>query len=47
MTKENILKRVKEIKREQGDLETGLDLLWVDFKKIEDPNFSGWTKHPW
>ncbi|KKU74594.1 MAG: hypothetical protein UX99_C0010G0001 [Candidatus Amesbacteria bacterium GW2011_GWB1_47_26] len=47
MTKEEILKRVKEIQKEQGDLETELELLWVDLQKIEDPNFSGWTKHPW
>jgi len=47
MTKEEILKRVKEIQKEQGDLETELDLLWIDLQKIEAPNFSGWTKHPW
>jgi len=46
-TKEEILKRVEEIKREQGKLETELDLLWIELQKIENPNFSGWTKHSW
>ena len=47
MTKQEILIRVEEIKKEQGVLETELDLLWIDLQILKDPNFSGWTKHPW
>jgi len=57
-TKEEILIRVKEIKaiqntksnEEQGTLETELDLLYVDYKDLDDPNWSKnnpYSKHPW
>ncbi len=57
-TKEEILARVKEIKRiqntknkeEQGILETELDLLYIDLKELEDPDWiqkNPYSKHPW
>lgn len=44
MTKKEILKRVKEIQEEQGDLETELCFLKAELKMIEDPSFHGWVK---
>ena len=57
-TREEILRRVKEIKtiqntkdkKEQGILETELDLLYIDLKDLEESGWSQkkpWSKHPW
>jgi hypothetical protein len=57
-TREEILSRVKEVQaiknrkdaKEQGILETELDLLYIDLKDLEDPGWSQknpWSKHPW
>lgn len=47
MTKEKILIRVRKIKELQGELETELDLLWIEWQKLEKSSFSGHSKHPW
>ena len=57
-TQAEILARVKKIKaiqnnkskKEQGILEMELDLLYVDYKNLEVPNWSEnnpFSKHPW